>query len=108
YLCSLYVTAVANLYTLSLHDALPIYRQRLGAVAGLGIGHGDGAEQLGIFLAVRLDLGQQLQGFLMIAFLRQGAGALCLGMDPGRSEEHTSELQSRENLVCRLLREKIK
>src|SRR5690606_41939685 len=25
---------------------------------------------------------------------------------PGRSEEHTSELQSRENLVCRLLLEK--
>src|SRR5690606_2439594 len=27
-------------------------------------------------------------------------------VDPGRSEEHTSELQSRENLVCRLLLEK--
>src|SRR5690606_41311816 len=27
---------------------------------------------------------------------------------PGRSEEHTSELQSRENLVCRLLLEKKK
>src|SRR5690606_41895305 len=26
--------------------------------------------------------------------------------EPGRSEEHTSELQSRENLVCRLLLEK--
>src|SRR5690606_1746651 len=30
------------------------------------------------------------------------AVALAAGMDP-RSEEHTSELQSRENLVCRLL-----
>src|SRR5690606_41388452 len=29
-------------------------------------------------------------------------------MYPGRSEEHTSELQSRENLVCRLLLEKKK
>src|SRR5690606_40854405 len=28
--------------------------------------------------------------------------------DSGRSEEHTSELQSRENLVCRLLLEKKK
>src|SRR5690606_40999354 len=28
--------------------------------------------------------------------------------DQGRSEEHTSELQSRENLVCRLLLEKKK
>src|SRR5690606_42132329 len=27
---------------------------------------------------------------------------------PGRSEEHTSELQSRENIVCRLLLEKKK
>src|SRR5690606_41264036 len=30
------------------------------------------------------------------------------GGDAGRSEEHTSELQSRENLVCRLLLEKKK
>src|SRR5207302_9777681 len=33
--------------------------------------------------------------------------ALCRGVG-GRSEEHTSELQSRENLVCRLLLEKKK
>src|SRR5690606_39314859 len=32
----------------------------------------------------------------------------CSGAAPGRSEEHTSELQSRENLVCRLLLEKKK
>src|SRR5436309_5091432 len=31
-----------------------------------------------------------------------------LGTTNGRSEEHTSELQSRENLVCRLLLEKKK
>src|SRR5690606_41932705 len=30
----------------------------------------------------------------------------CVRSMPGRSEEHTSELQSRENLVCRLLLEK--
>src|SRR5436309_11146837 len=30
------------------------------------------------------------------------------GATPRRSEEHTSELQSRENLVCRLLLEKKK
>src|SRR2546427_6257814 len=29
-------------------------------------------------------------------------------LDPGRSEEHTSELQSQSNLVCRLLLEKKK
>src|SRR5690606_40321811 len=44
------------------------------------------------------------------ASLRELSGALngrwrslCRGTDPIRSEEHTSELQSRENLVCRLL-----
>src|SRR5688572_32284627 len=30
------------------------------------------------------------------------------GVPPGRSEEHTSELQSQSNLVCRLLLEKKK
>src|SRR5690606_41980218 len=34
--------------------------------------------------------------------------ALIASVPPSRSEEHTSELQSRENLVCRLLLEKKK
>src|SRR5690606_39670983 len=40
-----------------------------------------------------------------ITILAEDAGAECLISveDDGRSEEHTSELQSRENLVCRLL-----
>src|SRR5256886_8485743 len=33
---------------------------------------------------------------------------LALGIGAGRSEEHTSELQSQSNLVCRLLLEKKK
>src|SRR6266700_4674277 len=46
--------------------------------------------------------------------VRPGTGAIVLVFDAhltlgaGRSEEHTSELQSRENLVCRLLLEKKK
>src|SRR5690606_1998157 len=36
------------------------------------------------------------------------SGAAAVKMEGGRSEEHTSELQSRENLVCRLLLEKKK
>src|SRR5690606_8147604 len=41
--------------------------------------------------------------------LQQALGAICLGSKHlWRSEEHTSELQSRENLVCRLLLEKKK
>src|SRR6266478_6951287 len=35
-------------------------------------------------------------------------GVPCLNSPPGRSEEHTSELQSQSNLVCRLLLEKKK
>src|SRR5690606_41502592 len=37
-----------------------------------------------------------------------GAGAILSRLRRSRSEEHTSELQSRENLVCRLLLEKKK
>src|SRR5690606_41537547 len=43
-----------------------------------------------------------------VAALRAAAEALGLTVHLGRSEEHTSELQSRENLVCRLLLEKKK
>src|SRR3712207_8092507 len=39
---------------------------------------------------------------------RAGAAARRLRAHPGRSEEHTSELQSRQYLVCRLLLEKKK
>src|SRR5690606_40370219 len=38
----------------------------------------------------------------------EGVPTTARGSPPGRSEEHTSELQSRENLVCRLLLEKKK
>src|SRR5438093_7289450 len=37
-----------------------------------------------------------------------GGGQRCIGLDHRRSEEHTSELQSLTNLVCRLLLEKKK
>src|SRR5690606_40569525 len=81
-------TAPTELYPLSLHDALPIssaWRQRTGT------GSPDGLGQPGVG---RLDpLGE-----LVVA---QRLPQL-------RSEEHTSELQSRENLVCRLLLEKKK
>src|SRR2546430_14078182 len=69
-------TATTEIYTLSLHDALPIYHVHL-VHEHHDVGH------------VHL-LGQQ-------------------DVLPGlRSEEHTSELQSQSNLVCRLLLEKKK
>src|SRR2546428_6484637 len=67
-------TATTEIYTLSLHDALPISEDPIGRgrkAPGLPNGVGDATGQT-------------------------------------RSEEHTSELQSRSDLVCRLLLEKKK
>src|SRR5258706_4069063 len=80
-------TATTEIYTLSLHDALPIYV--------------DDAEgrQLGQDLVDHL-------GRRVVGVDQQGDARLRLRH--GRSEEHTSELQSLTNLVCRLLLEKKK
>src|SRR5438445_7813148 len=67
-------TATTDIYTLSLHDALPIWFDR----------HREGAVH-----AARSDRGFDVAKI-------------------PRSEEHTSELQSRQYLVCRLLLEKKK
>src|SRR5690606_40331464 len=84
--------ATTEIYTLSLHDALPISlvdAQLPGQLrcpvhrAGHVLHHVEGGAQHGFVRAQRYRLGN-------------------------RSEEHTSELQSRENLVCRLLLEKKK
>src|SRR5205809_8142172 len=78
-------TATTEIYTLSLHDALPISRleRRRG-----------GAEDGGVIDGVRHHL-------LDVIARLEGDGE-------HRSEEHTSELQSRLHLVCRLLLEKKK
>src|SRR2546430_15661953 len=75
-------TATTEIYTLSLHDALPIYAQVGVGVVVLDVN--DRAD-----LIARHRVGEALGGQL-------------------RSEEHTSELQSQSNLVCRLLLEKKK
>src|SRR5438445_7342279 len=74
-------TATTDIYTLSLHDALPIWS--LFGLAQALRAQGKSAE------AADADA----------RFARAWAGAK-------RSEEHTSELQSRQYLVCRLLLEK--
>src|SRR5688500_19928694 len=80
-------SAHTAIYTLSLHDALPISRPHV--VAGLGRD-----DQL---VAVGLEVvGQVAAEVLLRAAVRRRT----------RSEEHTSELQSPCNLVCRLLLEK--
>src|SRR3712207_6849130 len=94
-------TATTEIYTLSLHDALPICRLpdprskgpseqrgrrgRPPAAPGPPPVHGGGRAPPSV--RVRQDVP---------------------GTGPLRSEEHTSELQSRQYLVCRLLLEKKK
>src|SRR5256885_16544131 len=88
-------TATTEIYTLSLHDALPI--STIFTEAGVVTQRvADAAERAGFVFAVDPT----------------SAEASCIGgnvaMNAGRSEEHTSELQSPCNLVCRLLLEKKK
>src|SRR5947209_16199174 len=73
----------AGTYTLSLHDALPISpRSARHHPSAVEVEHLVG------------------QSFAALDLVR--------GHEHGRSEEHTSELQSRQYLVCRLLLEKKK
>src|SRR3712207_3028156 len=89
-------TATTEIYTLSLHDALPI----LGCWVSRPGQAGHGAAQLRDVTPA------------CAAALRHSPGSARRGSDLarrrglGRSEEHTSELQSRQYLVCRLLLEK--
>src|SRR6476620_12582945 len=72
-------TATTEIYTLSLHDALPFRGRQGGAGAGRPLGGEPVIPACGSPRNARI-----------------------------RSEEHTSELQSRQYLVCRLLLEKKK
>src|SRR3712207_7195018 len=90
--------ATTEIYTLSLHDALPILR----ALRDVGA-H---AARVVVVVVRDDDVLDRLAGE-HLAGLVDGR----LGPAParvGRSEEHTSELQSRQYLVCRLLLEKKK
>src|SRR5690606_41550850 len=91
---SLYIfnhTATSEISTLSLHDALPI-------CSTLGVTHSHEVAP-GITGFFKLEL----EG---IDADDKAESSGIDGLDEARSEEHTSELQSRENLVCRLLLEK--
>src|SRR3712207_8722825 len=93
-------TATTEIYTLSLHDALPIWIQSVEHLAGEPRGD--------------RPPGERAEGDDSDERALEGADVGCdaLRDDPEsrrvRSEEHTSELQSRQYLVCRLLLEKKK
>src|SRR5690606_41456169 len=101
-------TAITEIYTLSLHDALPIFKPKFkrlkAALLALFLGH---------FGVHRIYLGTSPNVPIVYSLtLGGGLGLLPLAdfifiltskdLEAFRSEEHTSELQSRENLVCRL------
>src|SRR5256885_15723056 len=88
-------TATTEIYTLSLHDALPIYHVEDGA-RGVYLGEGVVDGLLGSHIHFQH---RDLRRTELFEFL---------GEFVERSEEHTSELQSPCNLVCRLLLEKKK
>src|SRR5256885_7138928 len=81
-------TATTEIYTLSLHDALPIY--------SVGKSYGTEKSRVSRLRSWSLRISSSRSFAFFARFL------------PPRSEEHTSELQSPCNLVCRLLLEKKK
>src|SRR5688572_32563288 len=94
----LIATPTTNIYTLSLHDALPIFRAR--RALGRGWRGGRCCRGLRFDDRVRVAFGPERAQLRPEVLLR--------GARDDRSEEHTSELQSQSNLVCRLLLEKKK
>src|SRR5690606_39997495 len=102
------VTTSPYLYTLSLHDALPIYQwlrccdkrtgfpnEKAAADGPLRTDAGQRRRRLARHGRERRDPRRRVGGAVPEQVGRRAAEA-------ERSEEHTSELQSRENLVCRL------
>src|SRR2546428_12781934 len=77
-------TATTEIYTLSLHDALPISRSR--TISCYRLAHACEADR-----ETHVESPERLRVVPTVV---------------ERSEEHTSELQSRSDLVCRLLLEK--
>src|SRR3712207_9347180 len=89
-------TATTEIYTLSLHDALPILPVELGRKKiPIKVSHNTHSATDKIVLRIQCYLVKPHNySFLVKRRIR--------------SEEHTSELQSRQYLVCRLLLEKKK
>src|SRR3712207_8792792 len=93
-------TATTEIYTLSLHDALPIWRLNVREI-----------------WPAALPVRWRATGAFERAVKRTTPAGTVISISledamapepPPRSEEHTSELQSRQYLVCRLLLEKKK
>src|SRR5262249_58064991 len=101
-------TAPTAAYPLSLHDALPIYRCRAGPRLPQGLHElAAGSEALRRVLGQRsaddrLVGGRKRRQVRRLAHVLHQQRSPALAVERPRSEEHTSELQSLTNLVCRL------
>src|SRR5438132_9469844 len=85
-------TATTEIYTLSLHDALPIF------ASFSSCRYADQRRAISVSSSTCSS-----------ACWRRGRSQSATGLrTPARSEEHTSELQSHSDIVCRLLLEKKK
>src|SRR3712207_7783943 len=92
-------TSTTEIYTLSLHDALPICAEAAGASESTLISPNPAVRR------ILATLDRPDQGYPPSEPGRRETLARSL---EARSEEHTSELQSRQYLVCRLLLDKKK
>src|SRR5690242_21414364 len=87
-------TATTEIYTLSLHDALPILQNAMAVHGSCHCGN----------VQIELPSAPEWVADCNCSLCRRLAWRVAYY----RSEEHTSELQSHVNLVCRLLLEKKK
>src|SRR3712207_8537485 len=83
-------TATTEIYTLSLHDALPILKNIVDCVS----------------ISLNAPSKEEYNEISKPIYGLEAFDSLLNFAKEARSEEHTSELQSRQYLVCRLLLEK--
>src|SRR5262249_60765026 len=91
--------ATTHIYSLSLHDALPIYGGEFLAELGDG-------RLVQVRAPVERRRAVEGEHLVRVDALDARLQLLAVVQLARRSEEHTSELQSLTNLVCRLLLEK--
>src|SRR5688500_20173050 len=99
-LFSIHNSSPPHLYTLSLHDALPIFDLHDPGLLPMSSPPVGGVQ----VTTLARPPGLEVRRNFAIQLIHES----CADDGDGRSEEHTSELQSPCNLVCRLLLEKKK
>src|SRR5205823_14680467 len=100
-------TSTPALYTLSLHDALPIFASYCGIACSVVCtvpGESVGSDAVGILMVREAESKPWPNSPRWFCWISVSSNASSAA--GARSEEHTSELQSLAYLVCRLLLEK--